>query len=47
MVRNREAWKKETVRHEKAWDHNLRSTSDVTGNHTQKLDGEIGYDKDL
>jgi hypothetical protein len=47
MVRNREAWKKETVCREKAWDPNLRSTSDVTGHHIQALDGEIGHVEDF
>ena len=47
IVRDREAWKKETVRREKAWDPNLRSTSDVTGHHIQALDGEIGHVEDF
>jgi len=37
----------ENVRHENAWDPNLRSTSDVTGHVIQAQDGEIGHVEDF
>ncbi len=33
----------ETIRHEKAWDPNLRSMNEVTGYHIQATDGTIGH----
>ncbi|MEO6569202.1 MAG: PRC-barrel domain-containing protein, partial [Opitutaceae bacterium] len=45
-MRDRARWSEEK-RSEKAWDPNLRSTSDVTGHHLQATDGEIGHVEDF
>src|SRR5581483_8962820 len=37
-TREREQWR-EPARHEKEWDHHLRSTYGVSGHHIQALDG--------
>jgi uncharacterized protein YrrD len=41
-----EEWKK-NAREKKAWDHNLRSTREVSGYHIQATDGEIGHVADF
>lgn len=46
IARNPEAWN-EYARQEDSWDPNLRSTHDVTGNHIQAFDGEIGHVEDF
>ncbi len=46
IVRDPDVWR-ETVRREEAWDHNLRSSQDVTGHHIEALDGEIGHVEDF
>jgi hypothetical protein len=38
---------REATKHEKAWDPHLRSTQDVSGNHVQATDGEIGHIDDF
>jgi len=51
FVRDREMrdrdQRKEPDRHEKEWDHHLRSTYGVSGHHIQALDGEIGHAADF
>jgi hypothetical protein len=46
VVHDTEQWI-EADRSEKAWDPYLRSTHDVTGNHIQAEDGEIGHVEDF
>jgi len=46
IARDPDAWK-EMVRREKAWDHNLRSSKDVTNRHIEALDGAIGHVEDF
>ena len=46
IVRDREKWR-ESTQSEKAWDHHLRSTHDVSGYHIQAADGEIGHVEDF
>jgi hypothetical protein len=46
IVRDRTKWK-ESVKSKKAWDHNLRSTRDVSGHDIQATDGEIGHVEDF
>jgi uncharacterized protein YrrD len=46
IVHDPEKWK-EYTQAEKTWDPFLRSTHDVTGNHIQAADGEIGHVEDF
>ena len=46
IVRDREKWR-DTIKHEKSWDPNLRSTHEVSGYHIQASDGEIGHVDDF
>ena len=45
-VHDSELWKQPT-QSEKTWDHNLRSTDEVSGYHIQGTDGEIGHVEDF
>ena len=45
-IRDREQ-RKEPTQGEKEWDHDLRSTHDVSGHHIQAADGEIGHVEDF
>ena len=40
-------WKTLSIQAEKAWDHHLRSTHDVTGHHIQAADGVVGHVDDF
>jgi uncharacterized protein YrrD len=46
IARDPEQWKIFT-QEKKKWDHNLRSTHEVSGYHIQAKDGEIGHVKDF
>jgi len=46
IERDRKQWK-ENTKAEKAWDHHLRSTYDVSGHDIQAIDGEIGHVEDF
>jgi len=46
IVRDRGKWR-ESTQAEKAWDPHLRSTHDVSGDHIQAADGEIGHVEDF
>jgi hypothetical protein len=46
IVRDPEAWK-DFMLQEETWDHNLRSTVNVTGYNIQALDGGIGHVEDF
>ncbi len=46
IIREPEEWKNQAT-HEKAWDHNLRSTNAVTGYHIQASDGAVGHVADF
>ncbi|MBF0313524.1 MAG: PRC-barrel domain containing protein [Oligoflexia bacterium] len=46
IIRDREKWRTFTEE-KKAWDHHLRSTSEVSGYYTQATDGEIGHIEDF
>jgi len=46
IERDRKKWK-ELTKAEKAWDHHLRSTNDVSGHDIQATDGEIGHVEDF
>jgi uncharacterized protein YrrD len=45
-MREREQWR-EPAQPEKAWDHHLRSSHEVTGYHIQAEDGELGHVEDF
>ena len=46
IVRDSEKWR-ESSQGEKAWDHHLRSTQDVSGYYIQAADGAIGHVEDF
>ena len=46
IVRDHKKWRK-AKQGEKAWDPHLRSTHDVSGDHIQAADGEIGHVEDF
>ena len=46
IARDPEQWKT-TTQEKKKWDHNLRSTHEVSGYHIQATDGEIGHVEDF
>jgi uncharacterized protein YrrD len=46
LVRDREKWRP-SAKGEKAWDHHLRSTREVSGYHIQATDGDIGHVEDF